>query len=387
MTMASETIAAIQEYLLALRGRAAEAQAEAKRTLNPLFEKGEGQPPGDFVESSFLYMRACDGDNGSRPATCPLFWLSPDVRVAPLSNLGVPTRQLTAGATYRVTATVRNRGDLPVPSAKVEFFVVDPTLGFDTRFATKIGVAAGRVHAHGAADVALDWRVPPALSGHRCLFARVFSFSPLDIPIDDFALNPVLDRHVAQLNLDIVGQTSSFVVDWVHLRTADERFEIVPMAAEAVRALRFETVTALALVDAERWSKVQGDVRFDVETEPGLDVDVRPADIGLALTAHDPDAPSIEEQLRITKRVLAALKALETGRGDHGELRVACRELRAMNRHVARTRVTVHLPDVGLARDEAVALNVVRRSLATGEATGGIALFVTGDGLERPSAG
>lgn len=36
--------------------------------------------------------------------------------------LGAPTRLLQAGHTYRLTATLRNRGDLIVPSAKVEFW-------------------------------------------------------------------------------------------------------------------------------------------------------------------------------------------------------------------------------------------------------------------------
>jgi hypothetical protein len=141
----------------------------------------------------------------------------------------MPTRELTAGATYRFTAVVRNRGDLAVPSAKVEFHLANPTLGWDTRFATKLGVAVGRVQAHGAAEASLDYTIPPALSGHRCLFARVFSFSPLDLPIVDFALDPVVDRHVAQLNLNIVPQASPFVVDWVHHRNAMERLEVVPM--------------------------------------------------------------------------------------------------------------------------------------------------------------
>jgi hypothetical protein len=73
----------IQEYVDALRRRAAESQTDAKRTLNPLFDReGHSRPPDDFVPSSFLYIRSCDADVGSRPVPCPAFYLSPDVRVA-----------------------------------------------------------------------------------------------------------------------------------------------------------------------------------------------------------------------------------------------------------------------------------------------------------------
>jgi len=373
------TIAEIQDYIRELQGRAAEAQSEAKQELNPLFDDKETRPPRDFVDSSFLYMRSCDADVGSRPVPCPAFWLSPDLRVAPLSHLGAPTRQLVAGSTYRLTATVRNRGDLPVPSAKVEFWLTNPTLGFDTRFATKLGVAAGRVHGHGAAEVAIDYPVPPSLSGHRCLFARVFSFSPLDLPIDDFALNPVVDRHVAQLNLDIVGQGTTYALDWIHRRNARERLQVVPMAAATVRALRVETVTALKLVDEGLWKEVQGGLEIEIEPAPDVAIETRPVDGGVELIAEDGDAVAIEEQQRLTEHVLEALQFLEEGSGDAGKFKKLFREYRAMTAQTVRTRVRLRLPEAGLGVDEALALNVVRRESTAEEPTGGIGLFLVGE--------
>ena len=88
----------LQAYIDELRGRAKESQADARETLNPLFDRDrQNRPPRDFVPSSYLFVRSCDADVGSRPVPCPAFWLSPDVRVAPLSNLGMPTRDLTRG--------------------------------------------------------------------------------------------------------------------------------------------------------------------------------------------------------------------------------------------------------------------------------------------------
>ena len=279
---------------------------------------------------------------------------------------------------YRFTAVVRNRGDLPVPSAKVEFFLCNPTLGWDTRFATRLGVGAGRVQAHGATEVSVDWTVPPALSGHRCLFARVFSFSPLDLPIDDYALDPSLDRHVAQLNLNIVAQGTSFQLDWVHLRNAAEQLEIVPMTARMIDGLRLEVVTALALVTEERWREVEGKLQLHFEAGEGPGVDVRRTDRGLELTSQDREAVPLERQAELTKRVQEALQALEAGRGEPAELRELLKELRAMNAQTVRSRVTLELPDVGLDVGEAVAVNVIKRSAQTRQATAGIALFVTG---------
>jgi hypothetical protein len=373
--------AEIEAYINELRGRAKESQADARRTLNPLFDREGhgGRPPRDFIPSSFLFVRSCDVDVGSRPVPCPAFWLSPDVRVAPFADLGMATRDLEAGKTYRFTAVVRNRGDLPVPSAKVEFFLCNPTLGWDTRFATRLGVGAGRVQAHGASEVSVDWTVPPTLSGHRCLFVRVFSFSPLDLPVDDFALNPAIDRHVAQLNLNIVAQASKLVVDWVHLRNAAERLEIAPMATRTVRALRLEAVTALTLVAAARWKAVEAQLALEFEPGKGAAIDVTKTETGLELVSQDREAVPLDRQADLTKRVQEALRALEAGRGDAARFRELFKEFRDMNAQTVRSQLTLALPHVGLEKGQAVALNVVKRGLRAREAAAGIAVFVAGD--------
>ncbi len=374
--MPEVTLETLEAYIAELRKRAARSQADARKELNPLFD--DRRPPRDFVESSYLYIRSCDVDVGSRPLPCPVFWLSPDLRIAPLSNLGAPTTELQAGDAYRLTATVRNRGDLMVPSAKVEFWLVNPSLGFDTRFATKLGVSAGRVHAHGASEVSLDYVVPPSLSGHHCLFARVFSFSPLDLPIDDFALDPRIDRHIGQLNLSIVGQATSFTLDWIHRRNAAERLELVPMTAPVQRALRLETVTALTVVGARHWKEASEGLTFETAPGEGAAISIEQKGAGLELQSSDPEAVSIERQADLTKQVLAALRALERGRGNASRYRGLFGEFREMTAQSVRTEVKLGLPRLGLKAGQAVALNVIRRSAATGEPLGGIGLLVRG---------
>jgi hypothetical protein len=377
--MREDTRGRLQDYILELERRAAKSQGDARRTLNPLFTRDDNKrPPRDFVDSSFMYMRSCDADTGSRPIPCPVFWLSPDLRVAPLSNLGMPTQSLIAGTTYRFTATVRNRGDLPVPSAKVEFYLVNPSLGFDTRFATKLGVAAGRVQSYGASEISIDYTVPPSLAGHRCLFARVFSFSPLDLPLDDYALSPVYDRHIAQLNLNIVANGAKLLVDWFHLPNADETLELTPMAAPMIRALRLEAVTAFTIVSGTLWRRVAGQVEFDVQPAEGPRVAVERTGEGLQLTSHDPEAVGTERQADLNKRAISALRALETGRADHGKFAELFRERRAMNAQGVRTQVTLALPRAELKDGQALALNMIRRSRVTGEALGGIGMLIAG---------
>jgi hypothetical protein len=368
----------IEAQIAELRERAARSQAEAHKLLNPLFEEHDDRrPPRDFVESSYLFIRSCDADIGTRPFPCSVFWVSPDLRVAPLSNLGTATSQLTAGDTYRLTATVRNRGDLMVPAAKVEFYLVNPTLGFDTRYATKLGVAADRVQAYGATEISLDYRVPPTLSGHRCLFARVFSFSPLDLPVDDFTLDPRIDRHVGQLNLNIVAQATSFSFDWVHHLNAVERLEIVPMSAAMVRAVRHEAVTALALEDGARWKEFAGKLAFKVMPGEGAEVEIEHVGGGIQLVSTNREAVPLERQAALVAEVQEALAALEGAGSDARQYRKLFREYRAMTAQSMRTRVSLDVPDLGLEPGHALALNVVRRRVADDEALGGIGLLAS----------
>ncbi len=381
--MPDGTMDKVKGYIVELDERASTSQAEAGRTLNPLFRRRNDRKggPRDFVASSYLYMRSCDADVGSRPAPCPAFWLSPDVWVTPLSNLGTSTRKLTAGSSYRLTATVRNRGDLMVPSAKVEFWLVNPSLGCDVRYSTRIGVVDGRVQAYGAAQISLDFTVPPTLSGHRCLFARVFSFAPLDIPVDDHALDPVIDRHVAQLNLDIVAEASTLTLDWIHLRNAAERLEIIPMTAATLRALlRVEAMTPLTLVSARRAKSVLG--KFGIELvhpdERGPAIETERTETGVELRSVDREAVSLERQAELMKQVQAAIASVERRGADTRKFKDLFKAYRAMTTQSVRTQVVLKVPEVGLKSGEALPVHVIRRDIASGQIRGGIAIVIAG---------
>lgn len=374
--MYKDQIAKLQETISDLRARAAKSQDSAHEKLNPLFRKDDRKPPEDFEDSSFLYMRSCDADQGFRPVPCPAFWLSPDLEVVPLSNLGTPTRTLTAGDSYRLTATVRNRGDLAVPAAKVEFWLVTPSLGFDTRFATRLGVAQDRVQAHGSTRIALDYQVPPGMNGHFCLFARVFSFAPLDIPVSDTALDPRIDRHVCQLNLNFVAPAETMMMDWVHPRNARETLMLLPMPPAQHRVLRHELLTPLRLLPGRLAAEVVRQIKIEVAPadDKGVKVQLEPTKEGLMLISRDGDAVSIERRLELTKMVMAIVGG--DGRMHPAEQRKLMAEYRAMTTQTVRSRVQLTLPEIGLKPSQAVALQVQRRDDASGEIAGGVAMYL-----------
>ncbi len=378
--MNKEKLMEIQKTIAEWQGRAKEKQKHASKELGPLFRKNERKEPGKFIESSYLYIRSCDADQGFRPIPCPVFWLSPDIRVTPISGVGSPTRELVAGEAYRLTALVRNRGDLTVPAAKVEFFLVNPTLGFDTRFATRIGVGQTWVDAYGAAEISVDYMVPPDLSGHYCLFARVFSFSPLDLPVSDYALSPPMDRHVVQQNLTIIAGAQSLTMDVIHLPNAAELIELIPMKLADVGRVRNEMVAHLRPVSPTIATELIQKFKFSFEPgrSKGVSTKAEAQKNGLMLISDSDQGFPLKQQAALTKSWLSMQGAIARGKGDLQEFRKLENEYRAMTETQLRSQLRIDIPDVGLKPDQAVAYHVRRTDRTTGMVTGGVTLLVTG---------
>jgi hypothetical protein len=170
-----------------------------------------------FNGTTYLWMRANDTDNGVRPVPSgEPAWMSPDLNVFPLTGVGDVIEETTirAGTRYSIECTVRNMGDLDLPFVTVDFFLVTPSLGFRTSAAETIGLTSTDIPGAGAKKVTYEWTASPSHAGHKCLFARAYSLSPMDV-MDDFdALNSRVDRHISQQNLNIVyaGDTVEFNV-------------------------------------------------------------------------------------------------------------------------------------------------------------------------------
>lgn len=170
-----------------------------------LDKKAREKKPGDYTATSYIYIRANDMDDGVRPVA-GIAWRSPDLNVIPMGATGdvLEETKIVAGKQYQIECTVRNLGDLDIPFATVDFFLVTPSLGFRVSAASPVGVMSASIRGQDSTRVVLDWVAKPEDAGHKCLFARAYSFSPMDM-MDDFdALNSRIDRHIGQQNLSVI---------------------------------------------------------------------------------------------------------------------------------------------------------------------------------------
>jgi hypothetical protein len=379
--MSSEVLEKANEYIAELQAKTKAYKRFNKEKIQPYFRKNERdrKPPGEFVDSSFLYIRSYDGDTGVRPMSVTPFWHSPDMNVAPVTDLSAYTQLLDGGKTYHFACTLRNRGDLIVPSANVEFFLCEPTLGFDTRFATKIGVTSGWVNPYTSTKVGVNYTVPSHFGGHKCLFARVFSFSPVDLPIDDFQLSPQLDRHVGQLNLNFVAQANAFMFNLVRLPNAMDRIDLVPMTTNEMFALRHPFLADFKPVEVEAGrilKKLQVNLRQTDDSKTQVRLLKRGSTV--FLYSQNEKGISFEGQKRIWANLMRALKMKNSPNVPSGKLKEIFKAYREMNRQSEQTGFELRLPKLGLSRGEATALKISAVSRVTGEMKGGITLIITG---------
>ncbi len=379
--MSSENIKKANMYIAELQKKSSEYKKFSKEKVKPFFKKNQKdrKPPGEFVDSSFLYIRAYDGDVGIRPFSGITYWHSPDLAVAPLNDLGAYTNTLDAGKSYQISCNVRNRGDLIVPSANVEFFLVTPSLGFNTQFATKLGVTAGWVNPYSTTKVALNYTIPPDLSGHRCLFARVFSFSPLDLPVDDYQLYPPIDRHVGQLNLNIVQQASSYSFNLVHFDNAVELIQFIPMTMEEVISLR-HPFTADFKLNMEKASEFVRKPILKINNNEHTKSNVRLLNRGsrIYFYSRNSKGPSFQEQKAIFSNLMRAVKMKNKVAVNAQEFRKITREYNNMNKQAVNSNFSLQIPNLGLAKGEAAAIKILGFDRATNMIKGGINLIITG---------
>lgn len=373
-----------EQYVRELQALRRRYRDEALPELQAFFKRHDRKPPEEFHDSSFLYIRSYDADVGVRPFSNIVFWHSPDLTLSPVTSVNAYTTTLVAGETYVVRCALRNRGDLGVPSAKVELFLTDPTLGFDTRYATNLtlgNVPSAWVGAGASAAVEFLYTVPPTESGHRCLFARTFAFSPLELPIDDFQLDPRLDRHVAQQNLDIVGQAQAYSFQWIHAPNAHHVFELRPLEPEALLALRHPVLADVKPV-AEFPRRGWGELTKIELAKPGVeDLRVTESGEGVRVESRDREGLDLDAQRELGAAVRETLRAVYAGTTTVAEHRDLFAKFRAMNAEARRSTFTMHLPDLGLEAGEAVGveLRAVDANVEPAEAVGGITLVIVAE--------
>jgi hypothetical protein len=338
----------------------------------------ERKHPKDFKDSSFLYIRSYDGDNGARPGLGGLpYWKSPDLNVSPVTSLNSYTTELQVGTVYNMECLVHNRGDLIVPSAKVEFYLVTPSLGFDTRFAKKLGLTSTWVDCYASAKVNIQYLVPPTDAGHRCLFARVFSFSPLDIPVHDTILNPYHDRHIGQKNLNIAAQASAMQINLLHMPQAQIAVRFVPMNREAVLAMRHPSSADFKIIDNETLIKIRTQFKVDFDKK-NINSKVTLSK-GIANFVFNENGKfNLDEQKKIHTQIQEANKMIQSGKANAAKFKKLIDTYRQMNLENKMSRLNLQIPDMGLQKGEMAGFEIVATNKVNGEVFGGITLLVIG---------
>lgn len=325
----------------------------------------ERKPPREFKESSYLYIRSYDTDNGTRPGLSGVpYWISPDIHIAPLSSLNSYTTELNVGTVYNIDCLVHNRGDLNVPSANVEFYLVTPSLGFDTRFAKKLGVVNTWVGCYQSAKATIQYLIPPDDAGHRCLFARVFSFSPKDYPAYDTLLNPYYDRHIGQKNLNIAIQGTAMQIQLLHMPQADITVQLIPMRREAILSLRHPSTGDFKVLEGERITKMMNEFSFGfAEKEPGAAITM---ERGIARIKFNRKGRfTLNEQMRMSTR-MELLRRKDTDK------------IRLMKQEQTMALMNFKIPNLGLKKGEMAGIEIIATNNVNKEVFGGITLLIIG---------
>lgn len=378
--MSLENLKRANEAIRELNKRREEKGAKLKEDLDRQVRESpvkNRRPPRDYKDSSYLYIRSYDGDNGSRPGLNVAYWKSPDLNVSPLTSLNSYTTELNAGTAYNIKCLVHNRGDLIVPSAKVEFYLVTPSLGFDTRFAKKLGIAATWVSCYSSAEVNLQYLIPPSDAGHRCLFARVFSFSPLDIPLHDTILNPVQDRHIGQKNLNIAAQSSQMQMNILHMPQAQLTVNFLPLNRDAILALRHPSAADFKIVENDKIAGVAARFKIDfAEKTENAKVEFKEGKAHFDFNTEGKF--NLDQQKKVNAEMQRVFTLIYAGKAKASEFKGQIAAFRQMNLENRMTLLNLQIPDVGLQKGEMTGFDIIATNNLNGEVFGGITVLVIG---------
>ncbi len=335
----------------------------------------ERRPPGEFKDTSYLYIRSYVGDNGVRPGLNIPYFRSPDVNVSPLNSLYAYTNELNVGTMYNIKCLVHNGGDLIVPSAKVEFYLITPSLGMDTRFGKKLGVVGTWISSYSSAEIHMQYLVTPADAGHRCLFARVFSFSPSDIPIHDTLLNPRIDWRIGQKNLNIAAQGSQMELNILHMPQAQIKISFVQLNREAILGLQHPATKDFKVME-RRLRMIQ---RFDmgiVERKSNVNLSLQR---GVAFFESKNEGKfNLDKQKEIGGRMNKIYNEINLGKLKASEVKDQIKEFREMNLENSMTLLKMQIPKFGLNEGEMTGFDIIAKNNINGEVLGGITLLVIG---------
>ena len=316
----------------------------------------EKRPPKPYRDKTFLYIKGYDSDTGNRPMPAgTVFWMSPDIEIfdgtTPIAN-----NQLVAGKNYQIAVTVRNGGDLPCYSCHVELFICNPSLGFDPVHGTLLGVQTTQVQAQGDTTLSFPIVATSAMIGHRCLFARVFSFVNNDLPSSATTFPVVADRHIGQQNLNIIQQNNFLKVLMTNEFAGQKNFQVkvVPRKMDVIKGTRIPQLRRLI-------SPLQAVVLPEFSIKPlkvnaGIEIN--------RMRATTPNRALLVRNPALEASNLAVLTPLRKNLWDF-KLDKGTRELE------------VAIPDFKLKNNEAVVVDIELTDTDQNKVVGGIRFVVT----------
>jgi len=369
-----------QDYVNTLRKTKSEYTKDVPSRLAKVYGGKDKRPKPDyFRESSFLYIRSYNGDIGVRPFSGIQFWKSPDINISPLGNSATTTTELVAGQTYTIRCRLNNRGDLMIPYPKVEFFLTDPTLGFNTTVAEILGLTQLPAILLPASnnEVRFNYTVPASEAGHKCLFARTYSFSPLDKPFDLHALNPRIDRHIGQKNLNFIAQATPYSFNLVHQVNANETIEFRPMTKNAVLDIQHPALKELKVTTLKK-KEMLSKIKIVLSARTSHEVSMKKRKAKYFITTSGKGI-SLERQAAIHKKTDAILKSVQAGKGSHQKFKKQLKTFNDMNRRAALTKMQIQIPDFGMRKGAAVGFEIINRNTLNGKIKGGITIVAMGN--------
>lgn len=300
-----------------------------------------------YNPNTFLYIRAYNGDKGTRPIPPGIVcWLSPDIELYSNGALVDTMNPLAPNTNYTVKVTVTNDGDLDCNVCTVDLYLCEPSLGFSTKGALKIGIVNTRVSAHSTSTVEFPFTTTNEMSGHRCMFSRAYSLAAHDYPSDLINFNTAADRHIGQQNLNIVkqGETFNFHINRV-LNIANQDFEIILKPNADLTNTKIDIHKRFMLstraINTDKFNFVKRDA-IHVIPNPKFRIPI---------IKRQPALPQIE-------RIRAGVWKHKFESGIN--------------------KMSMTVPNLGLKENEAVPMHLTAVNPQTGEVIGGITILVIG---------
>jgi len=358
------------------RGR--KLREQTRKVYEEAFKGGkeEGRPPPDFEPSSYLVLKSYAGDIGNRPMPGNIpFWISPALKVRPAGG-GASSDTISTGSAYEIECEIHNRGDLPVPSASVEYFLTDPTIGFDTRYATHLGMSSTWVSGLGVARTRIPFLPSSSQAGHKCLIVRAFSFLPYDVPVDDTNLSPVVDRHVAQLNLNIVAPAAPFSFRIVRQPNFQGTLAFRPATLREIMTAGLPAFAENDFIDGEKFAATLSKTAHFERTGGDHELVLKPGDGGLSLFGKG-EGPDLGQQKEMKGALEDALRLIAAGKAHRRQFRDLFRKRREVAKSVTFDVLSFKTADFGLKPGTMTAAHLSLTS-ALGETVGGITLVLKG---------